>query len=285
MDHKYHITQTMKTLGKIVLLFCGGTLLFYSCLKKPVESVQRKIKQSNKVYDDNVNGRRAGGNIEESNNFFYNSDGTLNKVTVYDDTTPTATLLKQLDFDYLPDRVVAHTYNSTAGYRLLQFVFNSKKQIIQLIDSLGNGLYITYTDDKITRIRDSSGVGINDFVNFIYDASNNLLQYELMINGNPPIGRATLEYSTDKIPSELDTRFFSKDINFIYIGGLNLVTKLGLNLGIDNENTLIKRTETALATSQVVEVYNFRYFYNTSHEIIKRNMSWSTDTLFYQFKY
>jgi hypothetical protein len=249
----------------------------------------RKVRQANLVAEDNVNGRFSpvllDNTVTESTNFYYNNDGSLGRVIVYEDTTVAAMLLKDMRVEYQADKVVLYTYHYIDGYRTLYMYYNSQNQITRLVDTLGNGLYIEYTDNKISRFSDSSFLGVLHYINFVYDASNNLLQYELAINNDPPIGRAELQYSTDPITHELDTRFFSKDIKFIYIGGLNLVTKLGLNFGISNSNTLTTRVERELAGGTVTEVYRFGYIYNANHEIIKRNMRWSTDTLFYQFKY
>ncbi|HPW87335.1 MAG TPA: hypothetical protein PLU78_09060, partial [Chitinophagales bacterium] len=92
-------------------------------------------------------------------------------------------------------------------------------------------------------------------------------------------------YSDREISEELDTRFFSKDIKFIYLGGLNLVYKIGLNFGTNNKNTLIKRTEINVIENKINAYYEFTYTYNNNGEIIKRAMLWDTDTLFYQFRY
>jgi hypothetical protein len=264
----------------LLALSLGGIL---ACNK--AEQGLRKIRQSNKVFEDNVNGRIASGNVEESTNFYYNANGSLGRVTVYDDTTVSATLLKDITVEYQSDKVVLNTFHYIDGYRTLYLFFNSKNQITELVDTLGNGLYFNYANDKITGFNDSSGLGVLRYVNFVYDGNNNLLQYEVAINNDPPLGRALLEYSSNPVTEELDTRFFNKDIKFIYIGGLNLVTKLGLNFGLSNGNTLTKRTEVTLPAETVVETYVFGYIYNSNQEIVKRNMRWSTDTLFYQFKY
>ncbi|MFN8296254.1 MAG: hypothetical protein U0T69_08665 [Chitinophagales bacterium] len=276
------------------LVIAVTLLALISCDTENINSQQstRKIVQSNLVHEDNVNGRIAsGGNIIESNNFVYNSNGLLKTVTVYDDTTFGANLIKQVEFVYYPEKVRAYTFNvfDTANRNYVyDLYFNTQKQVVKLIDTLGNGLQITYAGDKITHIKDSTAIRILDFQNFVYDG-NNLRQYELSINGGTPIGKAELEYSAKTIVDELDTRFFSKDIKFIYIGGLNLITKVGLNFGINNSNELRKRTETNLILNQIVDTYFFKYEYNANNlsEIIKRSISRtsSPDTLYYQFRY
>lgn len=271
-----------KLLKILIPLLAAGSLLA-SCLNDPAEP-QRRIRQANLVYEDNVNGRVLG-NVLESTNFYYNPDGSLGRVSVYDDTTVSATLLKDFTIAYQTDKVVLNTYYIVDGYRVLHFYFNDKKQITRLVDTLGNGLRFQYLNDRIQSFYDSSALGILRYTNFVYDANNNLLQYEVAVNNDPAFGRAVLEYSSNPISDELDTRFFNKDIKFIYIGGLNLVSKLGLNFGLSSSNTLIKRTEMILPDETITEIYEFGYIYNNNQEIIKRNMRWTTDTLFYQFKY
>ncbi|MCA9749814.1 MAG: hypothetical protein KC414_11970, partial [Romboutsia sp.] len=146
-------------------------------------------------------------------------------------------------------------------------------------------LWITYENDLITRIYDSSSTGIRDFINFDYDANNNLLQFELRLDNGPIIGRVLLTYSNNSIPAELDTRFFTSGVRYIYIGGLDVISKVGLNFGKTNTNTLVKREEYNIISNELIETYNFGYTYDNDNRIIKRNMRWSRDTLFYQFKY
>lgn len=272
----------LKMLRKILFFGLVPAFLQTAC-SDPAEP-QRRIRQANLVYEDNVNGR-VYGNVMESTNFYYNPDGSLGRVSVYDDTTVSATLLKDFTVEYQSDKVVLNTYYIVDGYRVLHLYFNDKKQITRLTDTLGNGLYFLYLDDRIQSFYDSSALGILRYTNFVYDASNNLLQYEVAVNNDPAFGRAVLEYSSNPVTDELDTRFFNKDIKFIYIGGLNLVSKLGLNFGLSSSNTLTKRTEKILPDETVTEIYEFGYIYNDNREIIKRNMRWTTDTLFYQFKY
>ncbi len=273
----------MKFWKSALPLCLASFLLFTKCVDSM--SPARRIRQSNQVFEDNVNGRIMK-NIIESTNFYYNGDGSLGRVTVYDDTTVSATLLKDYSIIYQDDssRIVVFTYDRNFGNKTLYFYYNAKKELTELRDTLGYGLLFTYSDDKITSITDSSDAGINHYLNFTYDANNNLTQYELAPSINPPTYRAVLEYNTDPITDELDTRFFNKSINYIYIGGLNLINKLGLNTGMSSTNTLIRRSEIKLATGDTTDVYRFGYIYSTD-EIIKRNFQYKDDTLFYQFKY
>ncbi len=280
------LTPSVKKLSLVVGLLSITLVLLFGCTESLSTSSLRRIKQSNKVFEDNVNGRKSQMSpIEESTNFFYNTQGLLSSVTVYDDTSINATLLKSITFEYASDKITAHTYYNIDGPRTLYFYFDNNKKLTALTDSLGRGLYLSYNGNQLTRIRDSSEINILDLINFTYDTNNNLLSYELSVDNGPVIGRAILEYSDREISEELDTRFFSKDIKFIYLGGLNLVSKIGLNFGTNNKNTLIKRTEINVIENKINAYYEFTYTYNNNGEIIKRAMLWDTDTLFYQFRY
>ena len=280
------LTPSVKKLSLIVGLLSITLVLLFGCTESLSTSSLRRIKQSNKVFEDNVNGRKSQiSPIEESTNFFYNTQGLLSSVTVYDDTSINATLLKSITFEYASDKITAYTYYNIDGPRTLYFYFDNNKKLTALTDSLGRGLYLSYNGNQLTRIRDSSEINILDLINFTYDTNNNLLSYELSVDNGPVIGRAILEYSDREISEELDTRFFSKDIKFIYLGGLNLVSKIGLNFGTNNKNTLIKRTEINVIENKINAYYEFTYTYNNNGEIIKRAMLWDTDTLFYQFRY
>ena len=264
-----------------MLMRCG------SDVNSRVQPLQQSIRQSNQIVEDNVNGRLSGSpDLIESSNFYYNSDGTLQKIIVLNDTGNSGVVLKKVEFEYHSDYVYARTYRLGASELNVSFFFNNKKQITKLLDDAGNGLRFTYTNDLLTSFRDSSGVAILDYINFEYDGNNNLLKYELSINGSPPVGRAELTYGSDTIIPDLDTRFFNKGVNFIYLGGLNVIRKCGLNYGIDNRNVLLKRVETNLMTNTTIDTYDFGYIYDDQNRIVKRNIRRSgEDTLFYRYKY
>ena len=256
-------------------------LLFIISCTKP-ENENERIIQSNLVIEDNVNGRIAGNGIIESTNFYYNDDNTLNRATVYDDTVPSAHLLKEINLTYLSDKIIFNSVLDTIGTIEYRIGFNSKKQLISITLPDSSGLYVSYFDDRISNIKTlPSG---DEYISFIYDNNDNLLQYELK-SGGFVVGRFILEYDNDIVSNEFDSRFLTKDIKFFYLGGLDLISKMGLNYGKSTKNKLIKRTDIIVQTGQVYEHYDFGYIRNNNADIIKRNIRWSTDTLFYQFKY
>jgi hypothetical protein len=266
------------------LLFLSVSLyLVYSCTSD-IDPATRKIRQSNLVREDNVNGR-VMNNIQESVNFYYNPDGSLGRITVYDDTTVSAQLIKDYSIAYDTHRIVINTFDIQYGYKKIYFYFNDKKQLTELRDTLGYGIEISYTDDRITDILDSSGTGYLHYVNFQYDVNDQLNSYELLNLSGIPTQRYILSYNSDPGTDILDIRLWHKRANYIYIGGLNLLSLLGLNTGVSSPHILIHRTELRLLVGDTGDVYKFGYIYNAERELVKRNFQYKDDTLFYRFKY
>ncbi len=269
----------------VFLWFAVVTVLISACEPRiPTPSSFRKIRQSN-VYDDIVNGRiKAGGNIRESVNYFYNTDGTLDSVSVLDDTVPTANIIKTLKFVYQQGRVESRTYDS-AGFRLLFMEYNASKHITAIVDENRSGLFMTYTDDKISRLVDSSFGHVNlEMRDFVYGANENLM--EVKASNQFADVKMSFQYSSKPITGELDIRFYSRAIRFLYIGGLNLMTKCGLNFGNNNGNELLRSETRLIGTGQLVDAYDFGYTYDgVYHDIIQRSIAYDNDTLNYHFKY
>ncbi|MCC6583373.1 MAG: hypothetical protein IT271_06700, partial [Chitinophagales bacterium] len=167
-------------------------LIFMISCSKPVV-VEEKIKQSNFVYEDNVNGRiPPPNNVIESTNFYYNDNGTLSSATVYDDTTASAHLLKEINVTYASDKIVLNTFLDTIGNVTYTITFNNKKQVLSATLPDSSGLYLSYFNDRISSIKIlPSG---DEYLSFIYDDNDNLLQYDLKVSGFV-IGRAVLEYN------------------------------------------------------------------------------------------
>lgn len=245
-----------------------------------------KIRQSNWVVEDEVNGRlSSNGNIIESTNFYYNNDGTLNRLTVYDDTTYDATLIKDVFFDYTPTKVIVRGYHINDGYFRVDFAFNANKQIVSILDTNGFGLRCYYSPinliDSFTLITETSyAVSFQ----FQYDINNNLIKYDIAQANHIPLGRIYMEYGTENLDTEFDLKFYSSGIKVIYTGGVNIIPLLGLNIGITNTNNLICRNEINLLNSDTVNTYKYGYLFE-NNKLTKRNIQNNTDTLFYQFKY
>lgn len=245
-----------------------------------------KIRQSNWVVEDEVNGRLSSNwNIIESTNFYYNNDGTLSRLTVYNDTTYDATLIKDVFFDYTPTKVIVHGYHITRGYFRVDFNYNTNKQIISMIDTNGFGLSYYYNsantiDSVVYKDDTTSGA----YLNFEYDVNNNLKQYDLATSSHIVIGRAYFEYGTKRIHDYFDLKFYTSGIKVIYTGGVNIIPLLGLNTGASNVLNMISRKEINLITNDTINTYHLGYQFEND-KLVKRNIQNHADTLFYQFKY
>lgn len=132
----------------VLVLICSK-LIAVACSKPAAESP--KIIQSNLVYEDNVNGRTPPpNNVIESVNFFYNENGRLISATVYDDTSTTAHLLKEIELTYLSDKIVVDSYLDTIGNVTYYVGFNDKLQVTTVTLPDSNGLYLNYFNDRIS---------------------------------------------------------------------------------------------------------------------------------------
>lgn len=102
---------------------------------------ERKIVALNYVHEDNINGRIINPTIDLDTNiianyrFVYNSNGTLNSISVFDDSSNFAILQKEVKFVYYPDRVRWYTFNAadTLRERVYDAFFNSKNRSPELL--------------------------------------------------------------------------------------------------------------------------------------------------------
>lgn len=269
------------------LIIVATIALFCSCEPEP-NPASRKIVQSLKVHDDNVNGvnlRVQNLTIRENANFHYRTDGLLDSFDVFMDTLPSSLLLKSLKLAYFNDKIRAFA-KDTSGLIVMDFYFNSKHQITKMVDTTGIGFYITYTNDKISLIK-SNLVSVTYLNNFVYDGNNNLTQYMITNTDSQAVIRVNLEYDNNKtIPEELDIKFVSAGIRFIYAGGVNVFSLAGLNYGLKNTHRIIKRTEYNLQTGQTTFSYNINYITNNNQEITHRNIVLNdTIQIFYEYRY
>ena len=132
---------------RIILLFVAFLIAFgfNACINNPTENpVEKRIKQSFKVHDDNVNNvdlRKQNISIREVANFYYNTAGLLDSLNVFSDSTPGATLLKSIKFNYLADRVRARIFFAPNDRNVGDFFFNSSKQVTKIVDTSGLDLF------------------------------------------------------------------------------------------------------------------------------------------------
>lgn len=265
------------------LCSCGSNVI-----KKPVE---RNIRQSLKIHDDNVNGvdvRIQANKIAEITNFFYNADGLLDSLNVMSDSFPSARLIKSMKLSYYPNKIRGKIYDDSTGTFYVDFRFNSSKQLTAIIDTLGIGFgtFITYSSNKIVKIQ-SVLDSISTLSNFVYDGDDNLIQYVISDYHNRPLTRVSYAYDYNRyIPQYMDIRFASAGIQYIYSGGVNIIALMGLNYGLGNTHRIFRRDEYNLQTSRDGFSYLFEYGVNNNDEIINRKITLNdTIDVYYEYRY
>lgn len=275
----------------IICILLSCTLLLLCCQpnnnNKPT---LRKIKQSLKVHDDNINGillRTQNITLRENANFHYNNYGLLDSMDVYNDTIASSTLIKSLKLQYLPNKIRAFVYD-TSGRFILDLYYDADRKIVKMVDTtLGNfGFFFTYNNNKISNIKIELD-SISHFANFIYDGKNNLTQYVITDNQSQSLTRVNYEYDLDnKITKELDIRFLSGGVRFLYAGGVNILSLMNLNYGLGNNNRIKSRQEFNLQTAQEGNKYLFDYTINNNQEITTRKIVVNdTIDVFYEYRY
>lgn len=280
---------------RIILLFVAFLIAFgfNACINNPTENpVEKRIKQSFKVHDDNVNNvdlRKQNISIREVANFYYNTAGLLDSLNVFSDSTPGATLLKSIKFNYLADRVRARIFFAPNDRNVGDFFFNSSKQVTKIVDTSGLdlfGIFFSYTSNKITNIRITVLGTSTNITNFVYDGNNNLQQY-ILPDSNNVLYKIAFTYDLNKpISSDLDIRFASAGIQFLYAGGVNVISLIGLNTGVGNTNRITDRVETKIGNTIPNNSYVFEYSVNNIDEITNRKITLNdTVDVFYEYRY
>ena len=280
---------------RIILLFVAFLIAFgfNACTNNPTENpVEKRIKQSFKVHDDNVNNvdlRKQNISIREVANFYYNTAGLLDSLNVFSDSTPGATLLKSIKFNYLADRVRARIFFAPNDRNVGDFFFNSSKQVTKIVDTSGLdlfGIFFSYTSSKITNIRITVLGTSTNITNFVYDGNNNLQQY-ILPDSNNVLYKIAFTYDLNKpISSDLDIRFASAGIQFLYAGGVNVISLIGLNTGVGNMNRITDRVETKVIGGEEGNVYQYEYSTNNIDEIVSRKITINdTVDVFYDYRY
>ena len=151
---------------------------------------------------------------------------------------------------------------------------------------IGFGLFVTYTDNKIDKIKSVLDSTFT-LTNFVYDANNNLIQYIIGDYRNQPNTRVVYQYDYSRqIPQYMDIRFASAGIKYIYAGGINVISLMGMNYGLGNTHRILKRDESNLQTGRDGLRYLFEYGLNNNEEIVNRKITVSdTIEVFYEYRF
>ena len=141
-----------------------------------------------------------------------------------------------------------------------------------MVDTLGLnlGFHFTYQNNKIDEVVLNLGTPISLLNNFIYDQNNNLTQYTTLDSIGNKV-KVNFEYNTQNITPNLDIKFASGGIRFLYAGGINVLSLMGINYGVGNKNQIISRIDKNLSTG-INTTYLFDYTKNNFNEIIARKI-------------
>ncbi len=253
--------------------------------------VLRKIKQSLKIHDDNVNGiklRVQNLSLRENANFHYNNAGLLDSMNILSDTIIGSTLVRSLKLQYYSNKVRAIVFD-TSGRFELDLYFDSNRNITKMVDTFGRGtgFYFTYFNNKISSIKITSLIDTFYYTNFVYDGNNNLSQFIITDNQSEPLIKVKIDYDLSKnITNDLDLKFSSNGIRFLYAGGVNVLSFANLNYGLASTNRIIKRAEYNLQTGESGNLYLFDYTTNNNQEITNRKIVVNDTTdIFYEYRY
>ena len=193
-----------------------------SCVQNSNNSpVIRKIKQTLKIHDDNVNGinlRVQNVSLRENANFHYNNSGLLDSMDIFSNTISGSTLVRSLKLIYYNDKVRAVVFD-TAGSFELDLYFDSNRNITKMVDPFGSGsgIYLDYINNKISEIKVKSTIDSFYYTNFVYDGNNNLIQFIITDNQSEPLIKVKIDYDLSKnITNDLDLKFSSNGIRFLY---------------------------------------------------------------------
>jgi hypothetical protein len=247
----------------------------------------RKIKQSFKIHEDNVNIKDLRINaapLKEAASFFYNPDGLLDSLVVMSDTTSSATILKSIKLFYQSDLVRAKLFSASSGASTANIYYNTNKQVTKIIFEplvLNLGFILSYSNNKLSRLQSSPDLK-DIYKNFVYDGNNNLIQF-ISVN-NDILTKVNFTYHTQNIPQDFDIKLASFGFQYLYAGGVNILSLLGLNTGIANTNRIFTRTETDFNTGNKTIDYIFNYSENSNNEIIGRNIT-VNDTIDVEYDY
>jgi len=238
-----------------------------------------KVRQSIKIHDDNVNGvfLRQMIRIQEAVYYFYNDNDLLDSLAVYSDTSKSATLKRTMKLHYLPaeNKIIASLYDIQQGYFEMFITYDNNKKVLAISNPnypKEKGIFYIYEGEKLVHKKyDFGTVAIATKMN--YDPYYNLTDYELYPQAEKSI-KVNLEYDYNSpVNSDFDIRFNSKEITFIYEGGVNILSFMGLNTGLGNAHFIKKRTETRIEdTSSVRNQYLFEYQKDKYGRLINRRI-------------
>jgi hypothetical protein len=293
---------------KLLLIFCSLIVFVFGCKKEiffqrpivdnvlngdkttPENSVQRKVMKSYKIHEDNINGAslKRIHRIQEAVLYFFNENNLLDSLCVLTDTTSNSIVKRTMKLNYSnADSVIkASMYDQSSGYFIVDFHYDTYKNVLRVtnqINGIENGIYYIYSGNLLTNKKYKFGkVAIAG--NFVYDNLNNLMQYELHTQIEDAVN-IEFQYNNIPLPDQtFDIRFNSKEISFLYEGGVNILSLMGLKDGAGNQYFIQKRTERYLNNGEQRNVYDYDYHFDAQNRLTGREIL-INDSLLIKYEY
>lgn len=255
--------------------------------------INKKIKTSIKIHDDNVNGVyfRKKNTIQEAVRFYYNENELLDSLVVLSDTSRNAIILRAAKFYYLPEenRVNTDFYIGQDIRINMDFKYDQDKKVLSISSKdyqRETGVFYIYDGNSLSHMKfDIVKVAI--MTNFKYDQFNNLTRFEAYSQVEDYF-KVDIEYDlTKEVSPTFDIKFNSVDIQFLYEGGVNIIDLMGLNIGVGNTHLITKRTESYLYDNGLSRNnYKYQYSFDAWGRMTDRVILLNEDTeIYFQYQY
>ncbi|MBK6276157.1 MAG: hypothetical protein IPF58_16390 [Saprospirales bacterium] len=102
-----------------------------------------------------------------------------------------------------------------------------------------------HTSNKITNIRITVLGTSTNITNFVYDGNIIICRQYILPDSNNALYKIAFTYDLNKpISSDLDIRICKCWIQFLYAGGVNVISLIGLNTGVGNMTIELQIEET-----------------------------------------
>lgn len=259
----------------------------------PSPGVNKKIKTSIKIHDDNVNGVyfRKKNTIQEAVRFFYNEDELLDSLVVLSDTSRNAKVLRSAKFRYIhsENRVNTNFYLEEKVRFNMDFRYDNDKKVLAISSKdyhKETGIFYIYDGNSLSHMK-FDFVKVAIMTNFKYDAFNNLTKFETY-SQTEDYFKVDIKYDlTREVSPTFDIKFNSVDIQFLYEGGVNIIDLMGLNIGEGNTHLISKRSESYLYDNgKSRNTYQYQYSFDAWGRMTNRVILLNEDTeILFQYQY
>lgn len=290
-----------------VLYMYMALMLLVACEPNESETPNnsQRVKKSVKIHDDNVNGINLRLNnindekLQHTTEFFYRGDGRLDSLVVFKNELRND-ILRTLKLRYLPDNTIRGYYYENDLITVVNYYYDEQNRLIEYvytvytdsINFLDLGLYFTYINDKLNILKAVNNNISYYMYGFLYDSNDNIYQYKyrIYVNNTPIASDSFLVkhiYDYSKTSQQrINLKHDMEVMKYMYIGGVNIIPLMGLNMGKGNNNLLLESRESVIQSNNTVNVIKFNYTMDGSNNIKEKNITLNdTISIHYNFSY